>query len=241
MTERQRLARCLESFCAYMTGEIGPSIVLGAVVEYAAFASHVPLRVAIIGPRDGVITTLAATDDDLRLLERTAGPHHATFRSGGVLVVADTMEDHHWPNFSAVCVQLGIGSAAAIALSGGATRFGALALLAEHAFQISPVVVAEVEHVVALATAVLVHEQQLHDAQRTVASLQGQLSRRVEIEQAKGVIMGTTRCSADRAAELLIEQSQRENRKLFDVAQDVLRTTVAPARSSPRSDHSDRA
>ena len=44
------------------------------------------------------------------------------------------------------------------------------------------------------------------------------------IEQAKGVLMAAPRCSPDEAFEMLRERSQGENRKLRDVAIDVVRS-----------------
>lgn len=42
------------------------------------------------------------------------------------------------------------------------------------------------------------------------------------IEQAKGIIMSTKRCSADAAFAVLVAASQRENIKLFKVAQRIV-------------------
>lgn len=43
------------------------------------------------------------------------------------------------------------------------------------------------------------------------------------IEQAKGVIMATARCSAQSAFERLVAQSQHENRKLREIAEEIVR------------------
>ena len=57
--------------------------------------------------------------------------------------------------------------------------------------------------------AALVEEvEQLHKAMET----------RAVIEQAKGVIMHSMGCSADAAFAVLVAASQRENRKLHDIA-----------------------
>ncbi|CCQ13567.1 Two-component system response regulator [Rhodococcus sp. AW25M09] len=48
------------------------------------------------------------------------------------------------------------------------------------------------------------------------------LGRRAPIEQAKGMLMATHSISADAAFALLIQLSQRSNRKLRDVAQDLV-------------------
>ena len=50
---------------------------------------------------------------------------------------------------------------------------------------------------------------------------------RAEIEQAKGVLMSTHRIDADTAFDLLRQRSQTTNRKLRDVAIDVVNEASA--------------
>lgn len=49
---------------------------------------------------------------------------------------------------------------------------------------------------------------------------------RAVIEQAKGMVIATTGCTADEAFALLTAQSQHENRKLAQVAEDLVRAAV---------------
>jgi AmiR/NasT family two-component response regulator len=49
---------------------------------------------------------------------------------------------------------------------------------------------------------------------------------RAVIEQAKGVLIARTGCTPDAAFELLVRQSQFENRKLYDVAQALVAANV---------------
>jgi AmiR/NasT family two-component response regulator len=51
---------------------------------------------------------------------------------------------------------------------------------------------------------------------------------RATIEQAKGILMGAHRCSADAAFSMLVERSQRTNRKLRDVAQALVDGVESP-------------
>jgi AmiR/NasT family two-component response regulator len=57
-----------------------------------------------------------------------------------------------------------------------------------------------------------------------VQQLQQALRSRDVIGQAKGVLMVTAHLSADEAFQLLVRQSQRTNRKLVEVAAEVVRT-----------------
>ncbi len=49
---------------------------------------------------------------------------------------------------------------------------------------------------------------------------------RAVIEQAKGVLMGSRRCSDQEAFDLLVQLSQTSNRKLRDVAQALVDEAV---------------
>jgi hypothetical protein len=69
-----------------------------------------------------------------------------------------------------------------------------------------------------------------------VAGLRRALESRAVIEQAKGVIMARVGCDADAAFEVLVHQSQSENRKLREIAQGLVDASVrrrpAPSRVS---------
>ncbi len=56
-----------------------------------------------------------------------------------------------------------------------------------------------------------------------VLNLEIAVAARDLIGQAKGILMATMRCNADTALEQLIAQSKRENRKLVQVAAEIVR------------------
>ena len=67
-----------------------------------------------------------------------------------------------------------------------------------------------------------------------IAHLNTALESRDLIRQAKGVIIATMGCSSDEAFRLLREQSQHENRKVVDIAAEIVgRAQRAHARNAP--------
>ena len=56
-----------------------------------------------------------------------------------------------------------------------------------------------------------------------IDGLHAAMESRAIIEQAKGVIMGGLHCSADAAFAVLVAQSQAQNRKLREVAEELVR------------------
>jgi AmiR/NasT family two-component response regulator len=52
---------------------------------------------------------------------------------------------------------------------------------------------------------------------------------RAMIEQAKGIVMATSHCGPDDAFAILVRASQRENRKLRDLASDMVTRHSRPS------------
>jgi AmiR/NasT family two-component response regulator len=69
----------------------------------------------------------------------------------------------------------------------------------------------------------------LAEAQKDIDNLHAALTSQPMIEQAKGILMARHRCGPDRAFRLLVDASQRQNRKLRDVA-----AVVASVQTTPR-------
>jgi AmiR/NasT family two-component response regulator len=67
----------------------------------------------------------------------------------------------------------------------------------------------------------------LAEAQKDIDNLHAALTSQPMIEQAKGILMARHNCGPDRAFRLLAEASQRENRKLRDVAAAVVASVQA--------------
>lgn len=58
---------------------------------------------------------------------------------------------------------------------------------------------------------------------------------RAAIEQAKGILMGAQRCTADEAFQILVRASQRENRKLRQIAEEIVSRAQQPgSQQDPR-------
>ncbi len=67
----------------------------------------------------------------------------------------------------------------------------------------------------------------LAEAQRDIDNLHAALTSQPVIEQAKGILMARHGCGHERAFRLLVEASQRQNRKLRDVAAAVVASVQA--------------
>ncbi|MEU7481916.1 ANTAR domain-containing protein [Lentzea sp. NPDC042327] len=76
------------------------------------------------------------------------------------------------------------------------------------------------------ASASIGNSHQWQRSREHVKHLEAALVSRAVIDQAKGVLMAVHACTADDAFAMLVQQSQRENRKLRDVAEALLRNVT---------------
>jgi AmiR/NasT family two-component response regulator len=73
-------------------------------------------------------------------------------------------------------------------------------------------------------------EEQLADCERLVENLELSRVHRGTIDQAIGILMARGGRTADDVVNMLVQASQRSNRKLRDIAADVVRDTVERAK-----------
>ncbi|SEQ91123.1 response regulator receiver and ANTAR domain protein [Lentzea xinjiangensis] len=72
------------------------------------------------------------------------------------------------------------------------------------------------------ASSSIINGQRWQHSRTQVKQLERALHSRAVIDQSKGVLMAVHACTADEAFTMLVDRSQRENRKLRDVAADLL-------------------
>lgn len=78
------------------------------------------------------------------------------------------------------------------------------------------------EHIAELDARAVLRDARIVDLMKEVDDLHSAAESRAVIEQAKGTIMSATGCSADAAFAVLVAQSQAENRKLREIAMELM-------------------
>ncbi|WP_405015799.1 GAF and ANTAR domain-containing protein [Kitasatospora sp. NBC_00070] len=139
--------------------------------------------------------------------------------------------DPAWPRFGPQVSRLGVHSVVSLPLLAGEGVLGAMNVYAraEHAFDERAV---ELGELFAVPAAISVQNAQaLARAQRLAAQLQSALTHRAAIDQALGILMSRSGCTPAEAFDKLRVLSQRQNRKVSVVAQQLLDEAVARARA----------
>lgn len=131
--------------------------------------------------------------------------------------------EQRWPDFTKRAVELGVGSMLAVRLFVQGDDLGALNLHSEGEAAFDD----EAEHTAQLfashAAVALAAAQQKQQLRRAVSTRQ-------LVGQAEGILMERFKLNDDQAFRLLVRASQDTNRKLVEIAADLVRTGEVPHR-----------
>lgn len=180
--------------------------------------------------------TRSATSEGVRDVDATQystgqGPCVEAIRTGQNVHVVLNEEVQRWPDFVRDATEMGAASVLSTPLYARESVIGSLNIYSSEA---SPFGADDQELALAFAghaSVVLANAAAFMTRDLVNHQLQEALASRDLIGQAKGILMARKGCSSDEAFDVLRRASQRVNRKLRDVAQDVVDGTVA--QSSP--------
>ncbi|MFI1988471.1 GAF and ANTAR domain-containing protein [Actinoplanes sp. NPDC020271] len=174
------------------------------------------------GPHTVASTGTAADHIDKWQYERSSGPCLDACRQGSTLMVDDVSAERRWPGWEAVAGSVGVGSTLSVGLPIREHVAGALNVYATSINNFDDDAVRLTETFAGYAAVALANAH-LYDTTVTLAGhMQTAMESRAVIEQAKGIIMGQRHCSADEAFTILSRASQESNRKLRDVAAELV-------------------
>lgn len=162
------------------------------------------------------------------------GPCFDAITHGVPFYADDLTTEARWPRFAPEAVGMGIRSLLALPLVTEAT-LGALNLYARHPAAFDLLDHAKGMMLASLAGVVITAASSHEEQECRVENLHAALTTRDVIGQAQGVLMERERISADRAFDTLRRMSQHANRKLLDVARDIVATTERSGGGQPHS------
>jgi GAF domain-containing protein len=171
-----------------------------------------------------------ATDLDEAQYDRGHGPCLHAARTGELVEIADMHTDSRWPDYTHRAVEHGALSSLSVPLAIDVDEqlTGALNVYARrtHAFdEDSRTAAARFGPYAAVAAG------NLHaylSARDRADNLQAALETRGVIDQAKGILMDRHKLTADQAFQVLAQMSMKANRKLREIADDLVHTGDLP-------------
>jgi transcriptional regulator with GAF, ATPase, and Fis domain len=156
------------------------------------------------------VKTLAATGELSRAVDQR------TVR------LSDLVAEQRWPRFVVRARELGVGSMLAVQLFVDGENIGALNLISQHSNAFDD----ESEHVALLFAS---HASVAMSGERALNHLRAAVSTREVIGQAQGILMERFKVTGEMAFHMLMLASQGSNRKLRDIADELVSTGQLPA------------
>lgn len=227
MIEESALRRSLDALSSFFVGHATMSETLLQVSELAVDAvppaKFIGLTMMVAGkPATAVFTDPDSPEIDQAQYRTGHGPCLDAFTTGEIRMVPSTKDASSWPEFSEACRDHNILSTLSLPLTVAGTPVGAMNLYAEseNAFTVTQIDTATL--FASQAAIVLANAQAYWGARTLGEQLSESLVSREIIDQAKGIVMASRRCSADDAFAYLVEQSQHTNTKLRVIAQRLI-------------------
>ena len=187
----------------------------------------------------GVVTTPVHTDTivvEIDALQHrfSEGPCRDAIAQGVTLYAEDLADDPRWERFGPEAVTRGIRSMLALPLLSNGT-IGALNLYSRYPRAFGVIDRARGLLLTSLAALAFASAQTHEDEERRATNLHAALATREVIGQAQGILMERERVTADEAFDILRRASQHLNRKLREVAQNLVDTGDTPETGSSHS------
>lgn len=180
-------------------------------------------------------TMVAGTDaiGEIERIQHSIGEGPGVTGAGGLssVVSGSLGQDARWPRFGPRAARLGLHSVLSLPLQTPSGVLGVMNLYGTQRDAFGEHAVLVGERFGAAAAVAIENAQLLAEANRLAGNLQAALISRAVIDQALGIIMSRTGCTADVAFDRLRTRSQSEHAKVSVVAQSVVDAAVRRARA----------
>ena len=142
--------------------------------------------------------------------------------------IRDTRAELRWPHYAQRAAEHGNPSSLSVPLVLDDDVSGALNIYARQLDAFDADARAAATRFAPYASAAIDNMQAYESSRATAHNLEAALASRAVIDQAKGILMERGRLTADQAFQLLVQASSRTNRKLRDVAEELVHTGQLP-------------
>ena len=187
----------------------------------------------LLADQDGTLHLMASSSERSRSLElfqlqNEEGPCLECFRMGEPLTIEDLeAEAGRWPKFVPAARAAGFASVHAMPMRLRDERIGVLNIFGGQPGPITEAQALVSRAMADIATIGILQQRAIHQAQESMEQLQVALTSRIMIEQAKGVLAERAGLAMEESFERLRAYARASNRRLSDVAQDLLEGTLA--------------
>ncbi|MCW2537287.1 MAG: hypothetical protein JWQ26_2986 [Modestobacter sp.] len=175
-----------------------------------------------------VHTGQLAVDCDERQYERGDGPCLHAAATGELTEIADARTETRWPDYARAVAERGSLSSLSVPLPVGDRVKAALNIYARKAQAFDGDARTVATRFAPYAAIAIATTQAYREARDRADNLQTALDSRAVIDQAKGILMERYKLTPDEAFQILSQASMAANRKVRDIAEELVRTGDLP-------------
>ncbi|HVM14477.1 MAG TPA: GAF and ANTAR domain-containing protein [Egibacteraceae bacterium] len=169
-----------------------------------------------------LVATEGIAEADRLQYERRRGPAIEALRTSRRVSVCLDRAPEGWTHFADAAASAGFHALLALPLRAADRTVGVLLLYSRSEGAFGPKEIEVAERFTRHAAATAANATTLSTARHTQRTLEESVATRELIGQAQGILMARHNCTAQRAFAMLRRSSQRSNRKLRDVAAEVV-------------------
>jgi GAF domain-containing protein len=185
--------------------------------------------------KDGDLDFVAASEQRVVDVEQHQarlgqGACHEAFNINEIVRVDDIADEHRWPDYVKLVEARGFRGVLGVPLNAFGQTIGVINIYREQAGPWTTEDIGAAQVLASMGAGYILNANQLK-AQHTLSEqLHAAVESRDLIGQAKGIIMAQARVGSDRAFEILRQRSQDSNRKLREIAEEIVEQQSASSR-----------
>ena len=233
MTRERRLVEAFVALADTLVDDFDAVDLMHTLVEQSLDLLTADAAGLMLADQRGGLKVVASSTERTRLLElfqlqNDEGPCLDCFKTGRQIIAPDlTALNERWPRFVPEAERQGFRSVHALPLRLRSETIGAMNLFHANASALSVEDLKVGQSLADVATIGILQERAIQRSETLSEQLQGALNSRIIIEQAKGVLAEKGGLDMDAAFARLRAHARSNNRRLSDLARDVVEGKVA--------------
>jgi len=228
MSREQRIVETFVELADTMVDEFDVIEFLHRLAERCAELLDCAEAGLLLADAAGLLRVMASSSERSEALEllqsqRDEGPCVECYRQGEPVFSDDLEADEaRWPQFVPAAVQQGFRSMQALPIRVRGETIGAMNLFRSETGRLAEPDLSLGQGMADIAAIALLQERTVRESRGVITELQGALNSRVVIEQAKGMLAESAQIDVDAAFVRLRAHARDQNRRLSDVARDLI-------------------
>ena len=233
VTRERRLVEAFVALADTLVDDFDAVDLMHTLVEQSLDLLTADAAGLMLADQRGGLKVVASSTERTRLLElfqlqNDEGPCLDCYKTGRQILAPDlTAHLERWPRFVPEAERQGFRSVHAIPLRLRSETIGAMNLFHTNPSALSVEDLKVAQSLADVATIGILQERAIQRSETLSEQLQGALNSRIIIEQAKGVLAEKGGLDMDAAFACLRAHARRSNRRLSDLARDVVEGKVA--------------